>query len=289
MPTETAIMDPELDPPPERRALPLIAEVFGYVGAITALAAGAVVVRQVWPKIPSAGSLGVAGIAALGLLAAGEALNKRASEPAFARLRNVLWLLATVAVGGFFAVLTSQVLKLSGGTAALIAEAGWTACALVLWLRARSALLHLALFAGAVALLGTGLNQVDPRVTLAGIGLAIWALSVAWALAAYRGYLVPVTAGLTAGSLGAVIGSALIFSAAGAVLALVTVTALLAAGVFTRRVVLLGLGAAGALWTIPDTVGRYLPGSVAAPLAVALVGLVLLGVALWLARTRRRA
>ena len=289
MPTKTAIMDPELDPPPERRRLPLFAEVLGYLGAVIALSAGAVVVRQVWPKIPPAGSLCVAGIAALGLLAAGEVLCRRASEPAFGRLRSFLWLLATVAVGGFFAVLTSEVLKLSGGTAALIAEAGWTACALVLWLRARSALLHLAMFAGALALLCTGLSQIDPRVTLAGIGFAIWALSVAWALAAYQGYLVPVTAGLTAGSLGGVIGSALIFSAAGEVLALVTVAALLAAGVLTRRVVLLGFGAAGALWTIPDTVDRYLPGSIAAPLAVALVGLLLLGVALWVARTRRRA
>jgi hypothetical protein len=38
---------------------------------------------------------------------------------------------------------------------------------------------------------------------------------------------------------------------------------------------------------VPQTAARYLPQSVAAPLAVFTVGLVLLGVALWLARARR--
>jgi len=40
---------------------------------------------------------------------------------------------------------------------------------------------------------------------------------------------------------------------------------------------------------IPDVAARYLPGSLAAPLAVAMVGLVLFGIALWLARHRRSA
>jgi hypothetical protein len=38
---------------------------------------------------------------------------------------------------------------------------------------------------------------------------------------------------------------------------------------------------------VPQTAARYLPQSVAAPLAVFCVGLSLLGVALWLARARK--
>jgi hypothetical protein len=289
MPVRTAIMDPEIDPEPESRRLPLIAEVLGYLGAATALSAAFVVVRQVWPKIPPAGILSCAAIAAVALVAAGLALHRRSHEPPFARLRSVLWLLATVAAGGFFAVLAGQVLKLHSGEVALASEAGWTACALALWLRGRSALLHLAMFGGAVALAGTGLYQLNPNSTSTEIGLVIWALSVAWGLAAYLGYLAPATAGLAAGSAGAIVGSALMSGPAGQVLALVTVGALLAAGVLSRRVLLVGFGAAGALWTIPETVDRYLPGTVAAPLAVAVVGLILLGVALWLGWNRRRA
>jgi hypothetical protein len=51
--------------------------------------------------------------------------------------------------------------------------------------------------------------------------------------------------------------------------------------------VLIAIGAAGTLYVIPAVAARYLPGSLAAPLAVAMVGLVLLGVAMWLARHRR--
>lgn len=289
MPVTTAVMDPEIDQEPERRRLPLIAEVLGYVGAVVALSAGCVAVRQIWPRIPPAGIMSFAAVAGAVLIVAGAVLNRRASEPPFARLRSVLWLFATVAVGGFFAVFADQVLKFSDGNVALVAEAGWTLCALVLWLRCRAGLLHVAAFAGTIALAGTGLGQLDHGVTHNGIGLVVWAVSVAWGLAAYFGYLPPVNAGLAAGSAGAVIGSALVTSPAGQALALATVAALLTAGVVTRRVLLVGFGAAGALWTIPDTVGRYLPGTVAAPLAVAVVGLILLGIALWLSRTRRRA
>ena len=48
-------------------------------------------------------------------------------------------------------------------------------------------------------------------------------------------------------------------------------------------------GARGVLQVVPQTASRYLPQSVAAPLAVFCVGVALLGVALWLARARRRA
>ncbi len=46
-------------------------------------------------------------------------------------------------------------------------------------------------------------------------------------------------------------------------------------------------GARGVLQVVPQTASRYLPQSVAAPLAVFCVGVALLGVALWLARARR--
>jgi hypothetical protein len=71
------------------------------------------------------------------------------------------------------------------------------------------------------------------------------------------------------------------------VLAAATVVGLLAAGVALRQVWVLALGALGVLLVVPQTAARYLPQSVAAPLAVFCVGLSLLGVALWLAKARR--
>ncbi len=74
--------------------------------------------------------------------------------------------------------------------------------------------------------------------------------------------------------------------AAGQVLAIATVAGLLAGGVLLRQAWLVVLGAAGVLLVVPQTATRYLPTSAAAPLAIFVAGVVLLGSAVWLARRR---
>ena len=48
----------------------------------------------------------------------------------------------------------------------------------------------------------------------------------------------------------------------------------------------IAMGAVGVLLVTPQTASRYLPTSAAAPLAILVVGVVLLGSAVWLARHR---
>ena len=213
------------------------------------------------------------------------------TEPAFARLRSVLWLLATAGSAAFVAVLTSRYLHLSDSNVALLSAGAWLACAIPLWWRTRSVLQHLAVFAGAVALVETSLDRVQPNVGSFGVGVALWILAALWGLAVYRGYLVPRTVGLLVSGIGVLAAGIIAMdeAAAGQVLALVTVAGLLSAGILLRRVLLIAIGGVGTLYVVPDAAGRYLPGSVAAPLAVAVAGLLLLGIALWLARTRRKA
>jgi hypothetical protein len=62
---------------------------------------------------------------------------------------------------------------------------------------------------------------------------------------------------------------------------------LLVVGVALRRLWLVALGAVGVILVVPETAARYLPHSIARPLAIFAAGLVLVGVALWLAKTRR--
>ncbi len=272
-----------------RRSLPLIAEVLGYLGAVVALSAGFLLVRRLWPHLPPAASLSFTAVAATGLVLAGAALRVK-SEPAFARLRSVLWLLATSAVAGFFAVLASSVVRLSDVHTGLVVEGAWTITALALWWFSRSWLQHLSAFFGVTALAATGLVEFHPHITLTWLGCAIWLVSAAWGAAAYRGYLAPAACGLLASGVGVLVGAILAMRPpAGEALAVLTVAGLLAAGVVTRKVLLIAIGAVGTLWVVPDTADRYLPGSVAAPLAVAVVGLVLLVIALWLARARKTA
>jgi hypothetical protein len=75
--------------------------------------------------------------------------------------------------------------------------------------------------------------------------------------------------------------------AAGHVLALATVAGLLVAGVARRQLWLLAVAAFGVLQVVPQTAVRYLPASAAAPLALFVVGVLLVGTALWLARSSR--
>jgi len=273
---------------PARKKLPLVVEALGYLGTVIAIAAGAVALGQFWKNVPPAAELAFTAVAAVGLITAGAVLRTGA-EPAFARLRGVLWLLATASVAGFAVVLGDSFLHLPPGDVAVVAAAAALACAIPLWWRNRSALQHVGLFASAVALAGSGVAWTIPNTQAWQVGLACWTLSALWRTAVYRGYLVPRTTGLAVACTGLLAGAFLTMDqAAGLALALLTVLALLSAGIALHKVLLMGFGAAGTIWVVPVTAVRYLPGSVSAPLAVAIVGLVLLGIALWLARGRRK-
>jgi Predicted membrane protein (DUF2157) len=273
-----------------RRRLPLVAEVLGYLGAVLAAAAMAVALRQFWKHVPPAAWLAFTGALALGFLVAGAVVRVQ-HEPAFARLRSVLWLLATASAAAFAGVLSSKFLHLSDNGVALSAEATWLACAIPLWWRTRSAVQQAATFGGAIALTATALDPIDPHAGPFAYGFVVWVLAVAWGAAVARGYLVPRVTGLALSGVGALAGATIAMSAdtpLGQVLALATVAGLLAAGIFAHRVLLIAIGAAGTLYVIPEVANRYLPGSLAAPLAVATVGLVLFVIAMWLARHRKR-
>jgi Predicted membrane protein (DUF2157) len=275
--------------PQSARRLPLVAEVLGYLGAVLAATAIAVALRHVWTHVPPAAWLTLASVLAVAFLIAG-ALIRPDGEPAFARLRSVLWLLATAGAAGFVAVLTTKFLHLGNSSVAVSVAGMWLICAIPLWWRTRSAVQQVAAFGGAIALVETGLDRFDPHAGTLTYGLALWALAAVWGAATARGYLLPRVTGLVISGVGALTGALIAMTsdnAAGQVLALLTVAGLLTAGVVARRVLLIGIGATGTLYVIPAVAARYLPGSLAAPLAVAMVGLVLLGVAMWLARHRR--
>jgi hypothetical protein len=270
------------------RRLPLVIEALGYLGAVIAITAGAIVLQHFWHNVPPSAQLAFAGVVAVVLLAIGAVL-RTGGDPPLARLRNVLWLFSTISVAAFAAVLADQVWHLGGSTVGLLSEGAGTACGIALWWRTRSTLQHLAVFAGTAALVATAVDRIAPGASDWAPGLGIWVIAALWGIAVYRDYLVPRTAGFIAAGIGLLVGAQWVMyeSAAGHVLAVGTVVGLLAAGVALRRVLLLGFGAVGAVEILPQTAIKYLPGSAAAALSVCAVGLVLLGIAIWLAKTRR--
>lgn len=273
---------------PRRRALPLVVEVLGYLGAAIAISGGFVAVRQVWPGMPSTAMLWFTAVAAISLIVIGAVL-RTGSQPAYGRLRSVLWLLATAAATDCAAIVANEVLRLGDDGLLLTSAAAWAGLAIPLWWFGKSALQHVVMFGGLLALLLAGLYQVEPNLSVTEYGIAVWILSALWGVAAYRRYLAPPTAGLAVASAGVLVGATMTMAhPAGQVLAVLTVAGLLAVGVAAHRVMLVAFGAAGTLWVVPETVNRYLPGTVAAPLAAAVAGLVLLAIALWLARARKQ-
>jgi hypothetical protein len=269
------------------RRVPLVVEALGYLGGVLAVVAAFIAVGQLWPDIPTSAQLAfaAAAAAALGIAAA---VLVTGDDPAFGRLRSVLWTLSTASLAAFTGVLASEVggFDPNGTTLTLSAAAGVYAG--VLWWRTRAPLLHVTTFAYAAVLTGAAIATAGPGLGVWAVGLGVWCLSALWGAAAFRGYFVPRDVGYVVAAAGLLAGAQLTMGAAtGHMLALATVAGLLAAGVALRRVWVLALGALGVLTVVPRTVTRYLPQGLAAPLAVLIVGLVLLGLALWLAKTRR--
>jgi Predicted membrane protein (DUF2157) len=264
-----------------------VVEALGYLGGTLAAVAGFIAVNQVWPDIPDWAELAFAGAGAVLLLITGAAI-RAGSDPALLRLRSVLWALSAGCVAAFTALLAGRRLDLDGTAEGLLTSAVTAAWAMALWWRLRTPIQHVVLY---LALAATVLSSVSVLVDDRGAGVsgvAIWAFSAIWAGLAVRAIVTPVEPGLVVAGAGALVGAQLtIDSAAGSGLAVLTVAALLGAGVVLRRVWLLGLGALGVVIVVPQVASRYLPASVAAPLAVFVVGLLLLALAVWLSRSNR--
>lgn len=284
-PHEVSASDPVRQAKAHR--LPLVVEALGYVGAGLAVVAGIIAVRQLWPTITAGAALTFAGVTAAVLLRAGLVLRTDANPP-LERLRSVMWLASTAGFAAFAGLLVGPGFwDVGPGARALVAEAAVTVYAVLLWWRSRATLQHLAAFVATAALTATSIEKAWSGSQPWGLGLGVWVLSLLWAGAVHRGYLPPPTAGFAAAGIGLLVGAQLTLErAAGQVLAVMTVVGLLAAGVAARRMLLVGLGAIGAVVVLPQVISRHLHTGAGTAAAVFFAGLVMLGVALWLARAR---
>lgn len=265
----------------------LAVELLGYLGAALAVAAGTIAVGQAWPSMPTGAAIAMAACGAAALLGAGVLVDAR--RAALRRVRLALWGGSTACTAVVGSLVGAQVLHLAAPGVALLA-AGVAGCeALVLWAVSAGALLHMATFAALAVAAAAAVAQLYPGLEPWGPGLAVWLLAAAWGLSAHRGWLPPGTdTGYLASALGLLVGAQMLMSvAAGHLVAGFTLVALLWAGVALRRIWLAGIGAIGVIQLLPQTAGRYLPGVVAAPVAVFLAGVVLVALAVWLSRSRR--
>jgi uncharacterized membrane protein len=260
----------------------LAVEALGYLGGVIAVVATMLITARYWEQISTTGRLALVGGTALVLVAAGRLIPGRAGGVGD-RLRSVLWLAATAALAGFLGLLGNEVLDLADLDVFLMTSAGTAAAAAVLWSVNRSLLQQIAM---AVTLMITAAAAIADFVTTDGLpGVGVWAVAAAWGLLGWRDLLAPRRGVQCMGAAGMVVGAMLTMPYdAGIVLALGTAALLVVLSLVMRDLILLGIGAVGALQVLPVMVNEWFPDTVAAPLALLAVGIVLVAVAIRIAR-----
>ena len=265
-----------------------VAEALGYVGAALVLVAGMVTVGQFWAELAPWAHVALAGLLAVVLLAAGAVVSGEPGTP-LGRLGSVLWFTGAGAVVGTSALAATELAGLEDAASGVAAFAPATAVAVVLWWRRRRALQEVAVVVGLIGTSASLLGMADVEMGDWG-GLLVWAIGVAWLALAWGEVVQPARTGRVVGAAVALVGPLMAFGASGRwgpVLGVVTAGALVAASVPARETVMLGLGVIGLFVFVPNLVFEYFGDELGAPMALLLSGVVLLGVSLWIARSRR--
>lgn len=254
-------------PPPPRakeRAAPWVVEALGYLGGVIIVVAVGVLVANFWPDLPVPARLGV--------------------------------LLATViAAVGTMAYWASDVIEVPERWLGMAITGTGLVIAGIFWALHRFELQHavffvfLCAFAGATAFTISTPDPFSPDVgPVVWPWLSVWTVGASWFALGAAGVLPNRELAMALGAIAAVFGGmVMVESPAGAVLAILTLAALIVASIFFRDFILLVIAALGTLMTLPAVIGIYFPGAMSAVIALLVVGSVLIAAAVLIARQRR--
>lgn len=279
--------EPETAPPPR---VSLLTEALAYIGAILVLAGGGSAVGQQWDRMSGWGHVAVLAGATVLFLAAGWAA-RRAEGRAFGRLASVAWFLSVPLFAGTLAAVSVEFLDLAPETAVALVGGGTALFAAALWTACKRALQQAALFGGVLtAVIGSLIappGDVDPWV----VGLAVWATGLLWTLLGWRRTIAPWWAAVPLGGLVALVAPGVVVAEHGWGYGIAVGTAAAAMGlsVLTRYTPALALGSVAMFAYVTSAVQRYFADTLGAPAGLGLTGLVILAIAVIVARVLRRA
>ncbi|MFC6285848.1 DUF2157 domain-containing protein [Nocardioides sp. GCM10027113] len=264
----------------------LVVEALGYLGGAVMLVGSVILVGLLWGDVPVWVRLLLVAVTTLVLLGAGLAVPDRLGAAA-ARLHAVLWALAVVSTGTFFAVLSVDVLHDGGDGRLLEIFPPTAAVALLLWWWRRTFLQQL------VLLVPTLVSAAAAASELAGdesawVGGITWVVAAAWTALAWAGRLEPRATGVAFGVVGGVFASLAMVNDLGIALGLLTAVALVVAALAARSLPWLGVAAFAVLWTAPRAAVEWFPGRLSAALTLIVTGGLLVGAAVWVARQQGR-
>ena len=277
----------------QRRAGPrstLLAEVLAYLGAALVVAAVVAVVASRWEDIAIGGRLAVIGTStAIGI--AGGVLARSRPGAAFDRVTSVLWLASVAGVAGFAALLFgSEGLELSeDAVPPAVAGVSFVLAAALYPLHQRALQLLAAALTSTAFVMSTLVALDGESATTAGLVAIV--IGVAWMLQSLRPVLPPYWTGFLFGGLAAWVGTSMLasdHSLLGLGLGALGAGAILGLSIHTRDLLQLGVGAIGMFVTLPRLAVELFGSSVGGPLALLLVGVLLLVFALMAGRMKRR-
>lgn len=283
---ETATGESEKSDRPPRR-ISLLTEAVGYIGAILVIAGGVAALSQNWRDIADASRLAILAVGAVVFLIAGW-LTKASTEPAFRRLSAITWVISVAAFAGGAAVI-NHMADAHGKTIFLTVTTTATAYAITLWTLNRTAIQHLVMFGGILLSTAAIINFVVESPTSGIYGIALWMVSVAWALAGWSRRLEPWWAAAALGMAAALFApSAIGLMWALFVFGIGTAAAVMAIAVYAKFTPALALGAIAMLGYVTGAVAYYFGDRLGLPSALALTGLLVLATAVGVARALPR-
>jgi Predicted membrane protein (DUF2157) len=272
------------------RAIPALAEVLAYVGAILALSAVAFIASRVWSDLSVGAQLGVIALSTAALWAGGWWL-RGSRDPVRQRLVSVLWFLSAGGSGWLADVVATDLWDLENGYG-LIVGLAMSFYAGLLYRDRRTSLQQIAV-AGGVGFVCGGLSDLAGGADW--FGLLLWGAGAGWIALTRLGLLTPRYTGFALGAVGVLGGSQAVAieffenpNGWGLAIGLISATVLLYLSVSFAEVVLLGFGIVGLFIFLVQVIGEYLADSIGGPLAVMAAGIALLLLALVAVRLRDR-
>ncbi|HET7734491.1 MAG TPA: DUF2157 domain-containing protein [Nocardioidaceae bacterium] len=267
------------------RAASVLAEALGYVGGAVILAGSLLIGSWYWEDLTTGVRIGLLMGAATLLLGAGALVPVTTGEVG-ERLRSVLWLASTGAVSGSLGVLVADVLDVGDADGFLVVAGGTAVYAAAQWVAGRGFLQQIAFMVTLALTAVATINKADLADDLPGLGA--WVVGIGWALLGWRGVVGPRRPVLALGSVMTVLGAMTTGGAdAGMALTMVTVLAVVVCAVALRDLALLAVGTVAALVNTPAAMTRWFPDSIAPAFALVLVGVALVGTAVWVTRQGR--
>ena len=270
------------------RRISLLTEAVAYIGAILILAGGIAAVGQQWHSITAWGHVGIFAGVAVFFLVVGLAV-RRVHEPAIGRLADVVWFLSVAGVAGAVGFAAQEVYGNPVAVTALAVGVGITVYSAALWLLRRHALQNLALFTALIVTICGAIVTIDNSPPSPAFALALWVFGLVWVGLGWQRYVAPLWVTVPSGVILALIAPGLAVGEHGWVYAIgiATAAAAMAASVPLRNTPLLALGALAMFGYVTGVVVSYFQESLGVPGALAITGVLILGLAAVTARLMR--